>query len=114
MSSPKQRSGLLATSLFKNMMPVVQISVLFVSAFQFQAYGQGKTVICVSRLDNTEFYVNVDLIETIEMRPDTVISLTNGKKFVVREAAQEIVSRVIAFRNATHCAKLSGSGVQTV
>ncbi len=53
----------------------------------------------LSRLDGTEFYINADLIETIESTPDTVISLTNGKKFVVRESVEEVVSRVVNFRH---------------
>lgn len=52
----------------------------------------------LSRFDNSEFYVNADLIETVETTPDTVISLTNGKKLVVREPAEEVVSRVVEFR----------------
>ena len=34
----------------------------------------------------------------IETTPDTVISLTNGQKFVVLEPADEVVKRVIGFR----------------
>jgi flagellar protein FlbD len=42
--------------------------------------------------------LNADLIEHIETTPDTVVSLTNGQKFVVLESADEIVSKVIQFR----------------
>ncbi len=52
----------------------------------------------LSRFDSSEFYLNADLIETIETTPDTVISLTNGKKLIVRESADEVVSRVVSFR----------------
>ncbi len=52
----------------------------------------------LSRFDNSEFYVNADLIETIETTPDTVISLVNGKKLVVREPVEEVVSRVVDYR----------------
>lgn len=52
----------------------------------------------ISRFDGSEFYVNADLIETIEMTPDTIISLTNGKKLVVRESAEEVVARVVDYR----------------
>ena len=52
----------------------------------------------LSRFDSSEFYLNADLIETIETTPDTVISLTGGKKLIVRESAEEVVSRVVSFR----------------
>lgn len=42
--------------------------------------------------------VNPDLIELVEMTPDTVVSLTNGNKFLVQESADEIRRRVIQFR----------------
>ncbi len=56
------------------------------------------SVVRLSRFDGSEFYVNAELIEIIEMTPDTVISLTNGKKFVVRESADDVVSRVVDYK----------------
>jgi flagellar protein FlbD len=44
--------------------------------------------------------LNSDLIEHIEITPDTVISLTTGQKIVVLESADEIVQRVVEFRRA--------------
>jgi flagellar protein FlbD len=58
-------------------------------------------MITVSRLDGTEFVVNADLIELIEMTPDTVLSLTTGHKLIVREPADEVIDRVVAFRRRT-------------
>jgi flagellar protein FlbD len=55
-------------------------------------------VIHVARLDGTALIVNADLIETIEERPDTVVTLVNGKKFIVREEARELVQRVVDYR----------------
>ena len=52
----------------------------------------------LSRFDGSEFYINADLIEIIEMTPDTVISLTNGRKFVVRQSADEVVSLVVDYK----------------
>ncbi len=56
-------------------------------------------MIKVSRLDGTEFVVNAELIELIETTPDTVLSLTTGRKLIVREPAEELVTRVVAFRH---------------
>ena len=45
-----------------------------------------------------EFTINVEFIETIEETPDTVITLTNGKKFIVQEKAKEVVRRSIEYQ----------------
>jgi len=44
----------------------------------------------------------------MEATPDTVISLTNGQKFVVIEDIQDVVGKIIEFRRATHsCAPVT-------
>jgi flagellar protein FlbD len=55
-------------------------------------------MITVTRFDNTELVVNADLIEFVEMLPDTHITLVTGKKLLVRESAPEVVARVLAYR----------------
>lgn len=59
-------------------------------------------MIKLSRLKNNdqEFIVNAELIETIEETPDTVITLTSGKKLVVEEGMNEVVRRVMDYRRA--------------
>jgi flagellar protein FlbD len=47
-----------------------------------------------------EFVLNAELIETIEETPDTVVTLTNGKKLIVEESMDEIVRRVMEYRRA--------------
>jgi flagellar protein FlbD len=42
--------------------------------------------------------INPDLIETVEATPDTVVTLTTGKKLIVLETPAEIVALVIEFR----------------
>ncbi len=55
-------------------------------------------MINVTRLNGTKFVINADLIETLEETPDTVIALLNGNKYVVTEAVNELVERVIKYR----------------
>ena len=55
-------------------------------------------MIKVTRLNGISYYINSELIETVETIPDTVISLVNGRKYVVQEKAEEIVERVIQYR----------------
>lgn len=55
-----------------------------------------------ARVHPNPLVVNSDLIEHIEATPDTVISLTNGQKFVVSESPDEIVARIVRFRRSIH------------
>ena len=58
-------------------------------------------MIVLTKLDGKEFYLNCESIETILENPDTVITLTTGKKLLVRESAEEIAKKVIAFKQAS-------------
>jgi len=57
-----------------------------------------SSVILVTRFNGTQIYLNAELIQSIEETPDTVITLTNEKKFVVRERADEVIERFIAYQ----------------
>lgn len=57
-------------------------------------------MIRVTRLNGQEMALNAELIETVEATPDTVISLTTGRKVLVRESPEEVTSRVMAYRRA--------------
>lgn len=52
----------------------------------------------LTRLNNSQIMINCDLIETVEENPDTVITLTTGKKFVVKESRQDIRDLVISYK----------------
>lgn len=54
-------------------------------------------MIRVNKLNKEEFYLNPSLIETIEKKPDTVITLINGKKFVVADTVEEILKNIIKY-----------------
>jgi len=64
----------------------------------FSLDSREGTVITVTRFDGSQLIVNGDLIEFIEATPDTVLSLTTGRKVVVRETPQAVVEAVIAYR----------------
>ena len=55
-------------------------------------------MIQVTRLGGRPFYLNSDLIESLEAVPDTTIQLQNGKKVLVSEPADEVIRRIVAFR----------------
>lgn len=49
-------------------------------------------------LDNKEYILNADHIEKLEQIPESVITLTNGKKYLVKESNDEIVRKVIEYK----------------
>lgn len=57
-------------------------------------------MIKVTRLNGSELTVNGDLLETIEATPDSVLTLTTGHKYVVRESVEEIVAQVVSYKRA--------------
>jgi flagellar protein FlbD len=57
-------------------------------------------VIRLTRLNQVPLVVNSDLIEHVEITPDTVIALTTGQKILVLETADEVIERVVRFRRA--------------
>ncbi len=57
-------------------------------------------MIHLTRLNQAPLVLNSDLIEHIEMTPDTVIVLTTGQKILVRETANEVIDKVVRFRRS--------------
>jgi flagellar protein FlbD len=57
-------------------------------------------MIKLTRLSREPLVLNSDLIEYLEATPDTVITLTTGQKLRVSETADEVIARVIEFRQA--------------
>lgn len=55
-------------------------------------------MIKVTRINDSEIIINSDLIEFVESSPDTIISLTDGKKIMVKETPDEVISKVAKFR----------------
>lgn len=57
-----------------------------------------EKMIQVTRLNGKKMTVNAELIEMIEETPDTVISFTDGKKFIVKESEAEVRTLVIEYK----------------
>ena len=55
-------------------------------------------MIRLTRLNKRPLVVNSELIKFIENAPDTVITLVTGEKIVVLESAEEVISRIVAYR----------------
>ena len=52
------------------------------------------------RLNGELFLLNSDMIETIDVTPDTVIRLLNGHRYIVLEKMHEICDKILAFRKS--------------
>jgi flagellar protein FlbD len=69
-------------------------------------------MIHLTRLNNSKVTINSDLIKFVEQSPDTVITLLNGEKILVRESVDDIVACLIEFRRELLSAAVSWSGVR--
>ena len=56
-------------------------------------------MIDVTKMNGGSVTVNADLIETVEETPDTIITLTTGKKIIVKESRQEVKNLVKSYRS---------------
>ena len=52
----------------------------------------------VTRLNGNPMVLNSDLIKTAEASPDTMLTLINGEKLIVRETCAEVTESVLAYR----------------
>lgn len=52
----------------------------------------------LTRLGGPVFALNPDLIERAEATPDTVVTLVNGSKYVIRESLEELTALIRAYR----------------
>jgi flagellar protein FlbD len=59
----------------------------------------------LSLINGTSIVLNSDLIEFLEATPDTVVSLCNGRKYIVRESISEVVDKVVDFRKRFGCTR---------
>lgn len=68
-------------------------------------------MISLHKLNGMEVVVNAELIETLEPGPQTVVHLATGNKVVVREKADEVVSKVMEYRKSVYS---SGKAVNPI
>lgn len=53
----------------------------------------------VTGMNQKQFILNADHIEKIEEMPETIITLTNGKKYIVLESIEEVKNAVMEYKN---------------
>lgn len=52
----------------------------------------------LTKLDGRTFVLNSDLIEHMESTPDTVITITTGKKYIVTNTVDEVIDKIVKYR----------------
>ena len=55
-------------------------------------------MIKLTRLNGALLVVNPDTIEVVEANPDTLVTLTTGHKFMVKESVDEVIESFIAYK----------------
>jgi len=67
-------------------------------------------MIALTRLGGEPFLLNAELIQYVEARPDTFITLTTGDRLVVAEAMDEVLRRTMVYQQAKHLAPPAARG----
>ena len=55
-------------------------------------------MIILTKLNNSRFAVNPDLIERIHSNPDTTLTLVDGTTYIVTESMEEVIDLVARYR----------------
>jgi flagellar protein FlbD len=63
-------------------------------------------MITVTRLNGQSITINALMIETIENTPDTLISLTTGKRLTVRESGVDVVDLIKQYMSSINYIRL--------
>jgi flagellar protein FlbD len=67
-------------------------------------------MIKLTHIGGEPFILNADLIQYVEARPDTFITLTNGERLVVTESMDEVLRRAVVYQQAKHILPPPGRG----
>lgn len=54
-------------------------------------------MITLTRLNDKQFVVNAELIKIVESTPDTLITMINGDRMVVKESLEEVVRKAVEY-----------------
>jgi flagellar protein FlbD len=59
-------------------------------------------MIKVTRLNDSVLIINADMIQSVQATPDTLITLTNNDKIMVKEALEEVSQRIVDYQRAVY------------
>jgi flagellar protein FlbD len=55
-------------------------------------------MIAITKLNDREMVINCDLIELMEETPDTTITMTTGRKVIVKESLDEVLDKIVVYK----------------
>jgi flagellar protein FlbD len=55
-------------------------------------------MIRLTKINGTAIVVNAELLEMVESTPDTIVSLSTGKKILVKDTIDEVIQKVVAYK----------------
>ena len=61
---------------------------------------KGDKMILLHKINGTEFTLNPNLIEILEETPDTVITLINSRKYIIKETREEILNKIVEYQRS--------------
>lgn len=67
-----------------------------------QEEGFDRTMIKLTRLGGEPFILNAELIQYVEARPDTFVTITTGERVVVEESTDEVLRRAVEYQQTKH------------
>jgi flagellar protein FlbD len=65
-------------------------------------------MIRLTRLNKNELVINAEMIEFVEAIPDTILTLTSGKKIMVFEPVDTVVERIVEYKRTCNQVLVSG------
>ncbi len=57
-------------------------------------------MIFLTRLNDSQIVINADLIKSLESQPDTILTLINGDKIIIKEEISTVIDRVKMFKKS--------------
>ena len=59
-------------------------------------------MIRLERLNGDPLYLNAELIEKIEERPDTIVTLATGNRLIVNNKGTEVLNKIMLYRQRAY------------
>lgn len=61
---------------------------------------ENKSMIEVKRINGDVIYINPEHIHSIEPKPDTMVTFTDGRTLLVKDSVEEVIERLLAYRRS--------------
>ena len=59
-------------------------------------------MILLTRLNGSKLYINAEKVLTVEGTPDTIITLVDNVKYLVKEAPDVVVAQILDYQQRVH------------